>query len=297
MQIHSVEARVVRDSPGVQYIVTLGNWQKWLVYCSQPVALQWVNNKLSSSSPIVGYVRVAVLPAATYLSAFEVLLQYVQMYPTCGSVTVEPPQAGPPQEYTGYTAVRPGPAGEASLTFQYSTVGSGELLMLALPHQVDSLLEPSLDSASNKAVLAYSPIWCIKGKMRPIVGDTWRLRVPLVTANWNYEVPGLIPTERLDLIAQALLGEVHSVFPQAPDPYGFGKELGRMASLALIADDLGIPEARATALGVLEKALSPWLTGDNPNALHYDTTYGGLVTTNGIADKMGDYGQVGVRIT
>ena len=28
-------------STGVQYIVTLGNYQRWLVYCSEPVALEW----------------------------------------------------------------------------------------------------------------------------------------------------------------------------------------------------------------------------------------------------------------
>lgn len=52
MKINSVDARVVRGSVGVQYIVTLGNFQKWLVYCSEPVALIWRDNTLYSPNPI-----------------------------------------------------------------------------------------------------------------------------------------------------------------------------------------------------------------------------------------------------
>ncbi|KAJ1422648.1 endo-1,3(4)-beta-glucanase, partial [Ochromonadaceae sp. CCMP2298] len=286
MQINSVEAREVKDSPGVKYIVTLGNWQKWLVYCSQPVALQWSGNKISSSGPIQGYVRVAILPVASYEKAFDELMQYVQRYPTCGSVEVVPALTTETESWLGGST-----GAEATLVFKYSTVGAGELLMLALPHQQDGMLQPSLDSAVNIKALAYAPVWCIKGKMRAVVGDSWRLRVPLVSAGWNYEVSDKLSTARLDEIAQDLLQEMGARPIGAPDPYGFGKELGRMASLALIADDLGIATARQTAVEMLEAALGPWLLGDNSNSLNYDTTYGGLLTTNGLADKQGDYGQ------
>ena len=46
MHILSVDARVVQGSVGVQYVVQLGNFQTWLVYCSQPVALVWKDDTL-----------------------------------------------------------------------------------------------------------------------------------------------------------------------------------------------------------------------------------------------------------
>jgi endo-1,3(4)-beta-glucanase len=54
---------------------------------------------------------------------------------------------------------------------------------------------------------------------------------------------------------------------------------------------LGIPNLRETAIANLETALTPWLTGTNPDALLFDTTYGGIVTTDGIASPDGDYGE------
>jgi endo-1,3(4)-beta-glucanase len=36
--------------------------------------------------------------------------------------------------------------------------------------------------------------------------------------------------------------------------------------------------------------MTPWLQGLNPDALLYDKTYGGVVTTNGLADPLADYG-------
>ena len=40
----------------------------------------------------------------------------------------------------------------------------------------------------------------------------------------------------------------------------------------------------------VETALTPWLQGLNPDALLYDKTYGGVITTNGMADLYADYG-------
>lgn len=84
--------------------------------------------------------------------------------------------------------------------------------------------------------------------------------------------------------------EVKTVLPTASDPYGFGKEIGRMARLALIADYLGIPEARLAAVQILESSLAPWLTGTNADALVYDKTWGGLIPTAGWQDQQADYG-------
>jgi endoglucanase Acf2 len=88
MKINSVDARVVRGSVGIQYIVTLGNFQKWLVYCSEPVALIWRDNTLYSPNPIKGFMRVSILPIQNAEVAFNMLLGYVQKYATGAVMTL-----------------------------------------------------------------------------------------------------------------------------------------------------------------------------------------------------------------
>jgi endo-1,3(4)-beta-glucanase len=273
MKIISVDARVVRGSAGVQYIVTLGNFQKWLVYCSEPVALVWKENTLYSPNPIKGFIRVAILPVQNAEAAFTMLLGYVQKYATGAVMTL------------GY------PTGTiATVNWQYTVVGNGPLLMLALPHHAPIMVFP-IDCDENRLVqAAFTPVWSIKGKLKAVVGERWTLQYNMVQVGWNYALTDKLSTYQMDEIAKQLLVDVKSVIPSAVDPYRFGKEVGRMARLAQIADNLGIADARQQALLALETALSPWLQGTNPDALLYDKTYGGVVTTNGLADPYADFG-------
>ena len=91
MKIVTVDARVVKGSAGVQYILTLGNFQKWLVYCSEPVALIWRDDSLYSPNPIRGFIRVAILPVQNAEISFNILLGYVQKYPTGAVMTLNYP--------------------------------------------------------------------------------------------------------------------------------------------------------------------------------------------------------------
>lgn len=274
MRILSVEAQVVKDSTGVQYIVTLGNFQKWLVYCSEPLALSWSGNTLSSLTPIKGYIRVAILPVQNYQAAFTTLMQYVRKYPTGAVVQMQ------------YPSDR-----VTVLHVEYTAVGEGSLLMLALPHQVSAMVEPDLNSDENIRVqAAYHPIWCIKGKLRAIVGTIWRLQYNLTQVGWNYIVRDKLTTEMLDEIARELISEIHQYPPGASDPYGFGKQIARLASLALLADNLGIADTRKAAVTIMQESLTPWLLGTNSNALNYDTTYGGVLSTDSLTSFSRDFG-------
>lgn len=274
MHILSMEAQTVTGSAGVQYILTLGNFQKWLLYCSEPLALSLTGDTISSLTPIRGYIRVAILPLQNPLAAFAMLMQYVRRYPTGAVVQLQ------------YPSER-----AAVVRIQYNTVGDGALLMLALPHHDDVMVEPALDREENvRAQAALSPLWCIKGKLKAVVGTAWRLQYNLTQVGWNYIISDKLPTSRLDEVGVSLSAEVLQLPPTAQDPYSFGKQMQRLAALALLADNLGIADARRSAIATLEQAFTPWLVGTNNNPFVYDATYGGVVTAQGLADKSSDFG-------
>ena len=141
------------------------------------------------------------------------------------------------------------------------------LLMLALPHHMRVMTQPitldmltsalaatcnatnSLSGSSNsrtsvRVIPCLTPIYSLKGKMTPIVGDSWTLLYSLSPAPWVYPAPtppsAPISTSHLSAIGQALVEEVRVTYLEEPeDPYTVGKALGRLAMLALIADNLG----------------------------------------------------------
>ena len=73
---------------------------------------------------------------------------------------------------------------------------------------------------------------------------------------------------------------------------GFGKSISKLGRLALIGAEVGMDATYTSELvSMMKEYLAPWLEGSNPNALRYDQTYGGVVSTNGIKDQGADFGQ------
>jgi endo-1,3(4)-beta-glucanase len=275
-KILQMDNREYPGSPGKQFILTLGNGQKWLLYSSDPNnALVWDGgDTIKASVPFKGFVRLAYLPVQSFEESFSILMRYVQRYPIGATVSMSYPSVN--------TAI---------LSIQYITLGSGPLLMLALPHH-NSLLPTSVfeSEASKEVQSIYFPIYSIKGILKGVVGDCWKLTYNLPTIGWNYVLTDKFTNDQLDEIALSLFTEVKTILPTGTDPYLFGKQMGRMARLALIADNLGIADARQQAIYSLETSIIPWLQSMNHDILHYDRTYGGIVPSYGLADKLQDFG-------
>lgn len=85
--------------------------------------------------------------------------------------------------------------------------------------------------------------------MTGIVGSVWTMRDNLTDISWAARTPLqeaalAIDDDLLSLswerrIRDALAADLETTLPTAPDVYSFGKEVARMARLALIADELG----------------------------------------------------------
>ena len=264
--------KIVDERDGTYYRITLGNYQNWFLYCSEPITFTLIGNSLIAPNSITGVVRVGFLPAQNLMESFDILAEYAGCYPIGGDVSVV---------YDNDMT--------ATVSFLYHTRGNGELLMLALPHHLDIMLSPELEKL-RQLKNTYTPVYSIKGKMIPIVGKLWNLRYEMKSASWNYFVEEDLTIAQLNDIAGALQADVDTALPDATDPYNFGKQIGRLARLAFIADYLGILDSTTRAVTSLKTALTPWLTSNNPDALLYDDTYGGIVSRNGLENSGADYG-------
>jgi endo-1,3(4)-beta-glucanase len=260
-----------------QYLVTLGNYQQWLLYSSSSISLTCSGDSITAAGPMNGVIRLVSLPLQNVAGSVAVLQPYLPCYPTGGSVSLSYPNQQ-----------------QVSINFQFTTAGKGPLLMFAYPHHVAAMTVPvgviDPTTASSKVQQVFTPIFSMKGQLQTVVGTTWKLQLNLAQVNWNYNLVTPLSNNQLDQIAAHLMNDIVSNLPIAQDVYSFAKQMGRMAQLALIADNLGIPDLRQQGLSALELAILPWLLGTQTDSFVYDKTYGGVVTSEGVQAKAVDFG-------
>lgn len=168
---------------------------------------------------------------------------------------------------------------KARINFNWKTKGSGELLMLCLPHHRDILQNPQYveDVTYNS----------IRGKMVGVVGTSWTLQESLPNIGWN--AVSDIPVSKIALIKEALKKD-QSFKAGAADSYSFGKEVAKMLRLALIAYQLKEYDIAKTILSNTKDVLNPWIKGTNVDKFVYDSQWGGVCTVDGMRDAGADYG-------
>ena len=170
-------------------------------------------------------------------------------------------------------------ADSADVIINWETEGTGDLLMVALPHHLDVLAVQ---------VTANYKLNGIRGDMTGIVGDSWLMNEPLTDIDWF--APNGIDPSRAESIRAALNEDVIGNDVVAGDPYFGGKQMAKLARLSLIAEEMGEESLAQQFRDKLQPVLESWLDGTNPDTLLYDTTWGGLVSTNGLQDPNADFG-------
>ena len=157
------------------------------------------------------------------------------------------------------------------------------LLMMSLPHQQATFVAPSIETGLQLTTLT--------GTMQAVTGSEWTMRTPAAPISWR--APRPVSPSRVDALkTQLLVDAQQSTTAGEPDPYGFGKSIAKIGRLALMAEELEMdPGLIKELVRVMKGYLVPWLTGANSDALVYDQTYGGIVSTNGLADQGADFGQ------
>lgn len=238
--------------------IELNNNQIWHLYASAPLSWSWTSAGLSADGRLDGWVRIAAVPD---VSSGTVLDAHAQAIPVGGVVDLST------NDDNGY------------VRFRWRSSGDGSLLMMALPHHMPRLSGTQLEN------IVYETI---RGPMTGVVGNDWVLTYPLSSISWT--APRQLDGTLTAPLAEALHADADYT-PTALDPYFGGKQLAKLARLVLIAREVQEDGLADDWLARLRPLVSAWLTGSNERPLVYDTTWGGVVSADGIADSAADFGQ------
>merc|ERR1711892_948890 len=233
--------------------------QIWILYLSEQIVLTLQGNSFVAFGPFTGYVRAAGVEIGTPFST-SVLDEHATKIPIGGTIAADVDDD------------------VATMRFIWEFIGNGDLIMMALPHHVDTLTNP---------LLAHSAT-ALKGNMVTAFGDVWTFLEPLTTLTWNAASP--VPEYAIEDIKVALAEDIANTPCCAGDPYFGGKEMAVYARLALIAEELGEEELSAQAREKVKPFAEGWLAGTNGNNLLYDQAWGGIISTNGFNDQQADFG-------
>lgn len=248
---------------GTKFKVVLNSGQTWMIYASSSITLGTTTSAgFTASAPFTGTIQVSLLPSGN--TAAEAILDGAAgRYATGGVVTMA------------------ANAGLGDINYSYETAGTtGTLLTYALPHHIDSIYS---------GLQANIQLGSMKGTMQGMSGTTWTCRETLPTI--TFAPPRPLDSARVSAVTSAVTNDINSAYAMiTDDPYFSGKYLARWARLAQIADELGLTTLAATARGKYKPDLIKWLDGTNGNRLRYDTTWRGIISTNGITSTQADFG-------
>jgi len=288
------------QGPAEVFALELNTGGRWRLYFSEPVSVRWDSQGAAVAGPFAGVLRVAFVPpdaSAKHEGRNAALLDaHAETYTTAGEVRASVDRARDPNVGVVEFQWRLGYMGSSIIRDEPQPA----LLMLALPHHVDSFLVDESIGFLEEGVLAFRG--GLKGPTRGILGATWRLREPLTTLQFTAGRPVADP-EYADAIRAQLRSDVARPAGETDgdaawiafddwfgNAYWNGKEAARLAQLALVAAEVGDAASEASALGQMRAILELWLSGANRDPLVYDATYGGLCTRRGLYDHDADFG-------
>ena len=244
---------------GKRFEVTLNNGQKWIIYASSDISFNINGPTFTASGQFSGTIRVAGFWDGGSVDVAK-LDECAGKIPTGGSISAEVQ------------------GDMAYMKFNWQTTGSGELLMMALPHHLDTITNTPTGHKVN----------VLKGDMVAVTGDVWTFNEPLTTISWG--APRTVPDDKIGDIKAALQQDIPNVACCSDDPYFGGKQMAVLARLALLADEMGETSLAQQARDRVKPTLEGWLGGTNANTLLFDQTWGGVVSSCGMHDQGCDFG-------
>ncbi|MFA5999087.1 MAG: glycosyl hydrolase [Candidatus Babeliales bacterium] len=223
------------------------------------------------------------------IKTIKLLEGYSGTYPTGGSVKLSGDAQNPTVSITWQTVST------------HAAKKTNDLIMMCLPHHQQLLQNPSYEKN-----ITYDSA---RGMLRAVKGSSWTLRYENPNISWYCQSDAKLKNQATvtflnKLIAADLDDDVNATTPSPyAGSYGFGKEIARLARLAIIADQIDSTQALKQCVQLMKKAVLPWIDRtnlNNPkaetplpnkyNRLFYDPQWGGICTENGMLDHTLDYG-------
>jgi len=282
------------------------NQQLFVLYSSSAITLSFLPNGFTCSTPFNGYLRIAYITtqnsdpnASDSTARMQLLDAYSPYVPLGGRVTAN---------VTADTT-------KFNFMFNFTTNSSSDsLLMVALPHHQDMMGNTMTDIMKFK---------CLRGDMKEVHGKVWYMNEWMIPKySWSpVNNLSMIPVgqkywyDSLYLHLKADFDTTIGARYQIPNgtnqpttsPYGFGKNVCRMARVIVIADELIdlyqindpgnwrkdtltylASQARDSVFNWVKKWVDgqnliwnppppPWAGGQN-NKLIWDNKYGGIIS-------------------
>ncbi|KAI9501421.1 endo-1,3(4)-beta-glucanase [Coemansia spiralis] len=272
--------------------VTLNDNSQWLIASQPPI--QWKETGASAlvsqaSSAYTGFIQIAHLgsnPSAN----LDVLQTYAGTYPIQGDVTYAQIQNSQgttrSSDVVLFYRTNTDEGGDSSTVYSTTDVPTSmQLLSFVLPHHVDmlpssALLKPGLSGYRSA-----------KGPLTAVAGNIITYSQPLTSVSFE-GTRELSAADKATVQKQLLIDVASNADVTAEDPYFFGKGIAKVARLYQIAQEVQDTASASKLSALLVKYLTPWLVSkSNSDPLVYDQTWGGVVSTQGLADPSSDYGQ------
>ncbi|KAJ1852249.1 hypothetical protein LPJ73_002859 [Coemansia sp. RSA 2703] len=279
------------DAPSLTQI-TLNDGSQWLVASKPPIT--WKQSGTSqlvqqTAGAFTGFIQLAHL-GDNPSSNINVLQKYAGTYPTEGSVTYAQIQnnqgIGRSADVMLFYKTNTDTSSVTSRVYNSSDVpASMTLLSFVLPHH--AMLLPQ-NATLSPGLLGYRSA---KGPLTAVAGNIITYRQLLQSVSFE-GAQAMTASDKSAIQQQLLVDVATATNVTAPDPYFFGKGIARVARLLQIACEVGDTASSATLSTKLVSLMQPWLVSmSNEDPLVYDSTWGGIVSTKGLADGSADFGQ------
>jgi len=252
--ILSINNQTSGQVTGQRFEIVLNNNQTWILYTlNGDITLQFQNNQLISTQPITNTLRFAKKQSNS--NANTILDSHASVYPIGCQLQAD---------VIGQ---------EGTYTFNWQRKGdlSNTLLHYTFAHHRAVLSNVTIETRAST-----------KGPMIAYLGNTWTLiEDSLSTMNF---LPPRAPASQYNdyIIAQIQTDIAAGVNLNISDYYYSGKAFHKYALLCLLTEYYNLTTLKNECIQTIESAFSVLLRGQNANALKYDTTWFGLVSSAGL---------------
>lgn len=244
---------------GKKFEVVLNNGQTWWIYAlNGDITLTYRDNQLIGTGPITNVLRFTKKQSDNI--ANNVLDTHASVYPTGCQLKAD---------VDGLSG---------SYTFLWRRKGdiTKTLLHFGFEHHRQVLDNGAVSSTTVQAQSAS------KGVMVGYLGNVWIMKEPSLS-NMSYLAPRAPASQYEDAILSQLKKDIPAGANLVVSDYYFtGKEFHKYALLCLLADYYRETSLREQCLIKLEAGFDVLLKGQNGNALRYDTTWSGLISSSGL---------------